>query len=101
LYQIFDATVYDTIFINRYTTASLIDSIWFKSDDSTTVQIAFGADGTGSTVWVTPELITVEETISVFDDATIPLENEAYLYFTALGDTVTATKWIIYWQDNQ
>jgi len=97
--QILIPTVDDTLFLNRYDGAAIIDSVWFKSDDSATVQIRFGADGSGTNLFSSAELITIEKTISSFNDNTIPANNEAYLYFTALGDAVTSFRFKVYWGD--
>jgi len=103
-YEINSPTVYDTNLVFHTRTAIIIDSVWTKiaaGDDSVTFQIRFGADGTGTNVFSSAQLITTEGYLSTFNDNTIPAENEVYIYYTALGDTTNKLLLDFRFRENQ
>lgn len=73
----------------------IIDSVRLSVVDSATVQVYFGNDS----LFINPELITVDTTISDFDNNTIPANSKVKLFFTALGDGVTSITLVVYYRN--
>src|SRR3990167_5346223 len=97
--QILNPTTADTI-SNFYTHSAItIDSIQVRTDDSITVVGTFGALGLGTTCFNAYTNVSGWNTITTFNDATIPAGNEFYFYFTYLGDALTYFRYKIYWRE--
>lgn len=97
--QILNPTVDDTV-SNFYThSAIIIDSIQVRTDDSITVVGTFGALGLGTTCFNAYTNVSGWNSITTFNDATIPAGNEVYFYFTYIGDALTYFRYKIYWRE--
>jgi hypothetical protein len=94
----FNPATIDTLSIFRTDIAISIDSIQLRTNDSIGVKGTFGSLGLGNTCFNTYMNVSGWNTITSFNDATIPAGNEVYFYFTYIGDTATYLKWKIYWR---
>lgn len=93
-------TTDDTISGLMYTDAErVIDSIRYKMDDSVAFNIRYGANGTGTEIFTTPDTLIGSGMITSFDNSVIPIDNEAQLYFKFFGDNAVKQFLKIYYHD--